>query len=218
MTMTFYCLSGSPFSWKVWLSLERKQLDYDLRILSADAGDLKTPGFIADINPRGKVPAITDNGFVLYESTAIIEYLEDEYPDSGQPLWPRETRRRALARRIAAEVDSYLYPPVRRLVLELISRRDGEPDAATIEESMTALIREFALLERSFNGPFVSGGDPSAADFTLYPLVAILGRIESIRPRYKLGDLIPGSLRGWMKRIEASPYFAGTVPPHWRPQ
>ncbi len=217
MTLTFYCLSGSPFSWKVWLSLERKRRKYDLRILSADAGDLKTPGFTA-ISPRGKVPAITDGGFALYESAAIIEYLEDKYPDSGQPLWPREIRRRALARRIAGEADSYLYPPVRKLVLELISRRDGEPDAATIEESMAALIREFALLERSFNGPFVSDGDPSAADFTLYPLVAILERIESRRPQYQVGDVIPGSLRGWMKRIEALPYFARTVPPHWRPQ
>ena len=66
LAITFYYLSGSPFSWKVWLSLERKQVPYDLRVLSADAGDLKERDFLA-INPRGKVPAIVDDGFSLYE-------------------------------------------------------------------------------------------------------------------------------------------------------
>jgi glutathione S-transferase len=45
MAITFYYLSGSPFSWKVWLSLERKNLSFDLKLLSADAGDLQSPAF-----------------------------------------------------------------------------------------------------------------------------------------------------------------------------
>jgi len=43
MAITFYYLSGSPFAWKVWLSLERKQLGYDLRVLSADAAISRRP-------------------------------------------------------------------------------------------------------------------------------------------------------------------------------
>lgn len=72
MAITFYYLSGSPFSWKVWLSFERKRMSYDLRVLSADAGDLNKPAFLA-INPRGKVPAIVDNRFTLHESSAIVD-------------------------------------------------------------------------------------------------------------------------------------------------
>ncbi|MFA6984657.1 MAG: glutathione S-transferase family protein [Arenimonas sp.] len=217
MAMTFYYLSGSPFSWKVWLALERKQLAYDLRILSSDAGDLKTAEFVA-INPRGKVPAIVDDGFVLYESAAIIEYLQDNYPQSGQPLWPHAVRARALARRIAGEADSYIYPSVRKLVLELIARREGQPDAAIIEEAKAALVGEFALLERSLLGPFVTGSDPSAADFAHYPLAAIIRRIEARQPHYEVGDVLPDGIRKWMEQIGMLPYFAKTTPPHWRPQ
>ena len=217
MAMTFYYLSGSPFSWKVWLALERKQLAYDLRILSSDAGDLKTAEFTA-INPRGKVPAIADDGFVLYESAAIIEYLEDNYPQSGERLWPHAIRARALARRIAGEADSYLYPSVRKLVLELIARREGQPDAAIIEEAKATLVREFALLERSLSGPFVAGVEPSAADFAHYPLAAIIRRIHVRQPHYKVGDVLANGVREWMEQIETLPYFAKTMPPHWRSQ
>lgn len=216
MSITFYYLSGSPFSWKVWLALEHKQLAYDLRVLSAAAGDLKKPEFTA-INPRGKVPAILDDGFVLHESSAILEYLEDEYPRAGKPLWPQEIRRRALARRIAAEADSYVYPHVRRLVLELIERREGRPSATTIEEAKAALVREFALLERSLPGPFAAGAEPSGADFALYPMTAILGRIDARQRDHEVADVIPGGIRQWMSQVEALPFFARTTPPHWRP-
>ncbi|WP_051953161.1 glutathione S-transferase family protein [Methylocapsa aurea] len=214
MTITFYYLSGSPFSWKVWLALERKQLAYDLRTLSADAGDLKRPEFTA-INPRGKVPAIIDDNFALYESGAIVEYLEDKYPQSGKPLWPSEIRSRGLARRLAGEADSYVYPLVRKLVVELITPREESPDAAIIEEIKSMLAGEFMLLECSFVGPFAAGAEPSAADFALYPLAAIIGRIEARQPGYRVGVVVPEGIRLWMTRIEALPYFAKTTPPHW---
>jgi glutathione S-transferase len=216
MSITFYYLSGSPFSWKVWLALEHKQLAYDLRVLSADAGDLKKPELTV-INPRGKVPAILDGGFGLYESSAILEYLEDEYPLAGKPLWPQEIRLRAHARRIAAESDSYVYPHVRRLVLELGERREGRPGATTIEEAKSALVREFALVERSFRGPFAAGSEPSGADFALYPLTAILKRLDARQRDHAIVDVIPDAIRQWMSHVEALPFFARTTPPHWRP-
>ena len=98
--LTFYYASGSPFAWKVWLALEHKAIPYVQRRLSFDAGDLETPAYTA-INPRRRVPAIVDDGFALYESAAIVEYLEDKYAGSGTPLWPHETQARALARRVA---------------------------------------------------------------------------------------------------------------------
>ena len=47
MSIKFHCLSGSPFSWKVWLALEHKALTYDIQVLKADAGDLKCPEYLA---------------------------------------------------------------------------------------------------------------------------------------------------------------------------
>lgn len=217
MPITFYYLSGSPFAWKVWLALEHKQLAYDMRILSADAGELKSPEFMA-INSRGKVPAIVDDGFALYESGAIVEYLEDKYPQSGQSLWPQHANIRALARRIASEADGYIYPWVRKLVQELIMRRDGKPDTMVIEEAKTVLVHEFARLEPAFRGLFISGDQVCAADFALYPLTAILGRIQAKQPSYKVNEVMPEAMAQWTKRMEALPYFSKTTPPHWKPQ
>lgn len=69
MSIKFHYLSGSPFSWKVWLALEHKALTYDIQVLKVDAGDLKRPEYLA-ISPHGKAPAIVVDGFALYESSA----------------------------------------------------------------------------------------------------------------------------------------------------
>jgi glutathione S-transferase len=80
MTVTLYYGSGSPYAWRVWLALEHKQTPYDLEVLSFDTGDLEKPEFL-ELNPRHKVPVLVDGGFVLYESAAIVEYVEERWPD-----------------------------------------------------------------------------------------------------------------------------------------
>jgi glutathione S-transferase len=91
--IAFYYGSGSPYAWRVWLALEQKRIPYELKLQSFSSGDLKTPEYLA-INPRGRVPAIRDDGFALFESVAIMEYLDEAY-DSGVPLYPGDAKRRA---------------------------------------------------------------------------------------------------------------------------
>jgi len=120
MALTFYYGSGSPFAWKVWLILEHKGIPYEFRLLSFDRGDTKSAEFRA-VNPRGKVPAIVDGSFALWESAIIAEYLEERYPQ--KPLLPNDAQACATVRRIAAEADSYLSPAVTQLFeLTLIGR------------------------------------------------------------------------------------------------
>lgn len=215
MAIRFYYLSGSPFSWRVWLALERKAIDYDMILLSADAGDLKQADYLV-INPRGKVPAIVDDGFALYESSAIGEYLEERFAGSGPPLWPGDAVERAVGRRIAAEVDCYVYPPLRRLMEELLFRREGEPDESAIATSREAVTSNLRLITQSSMGDFLLGTEPSLADFALYPMTALLGRLDRRHPQRDFSTLIPAILKSWAERIEALPYFQKTYPPHWR--
>lgn len=215
MPLTFYALSGSPFSWKVWLALEHLAVPYELCVLSADAGDLKSTAFLV-LNPRGKVPVIVDNGFALPESSAIIEYLEEVYGQPGRSLWPSDPRARAIARRFAAQADGYIYPAVRRLVVELLMQRDGSPDPSVIAESRAALAGEFERLEGLFSSAFLAGDAPSAADHALYPLTAILVRVDAKAPGYDLARVIGENVRSWRTRVEGLAYFARTLPPHWR--
>ncbi|MEQ1519597.1 MAG: glutathione binding-like protein, partial [Usitatibacteraceae bacterium] len=63
---------------------------------------------------------------------------------------------------------------------------------------------------------FLAGDKLSGADFTLYPYLAFLGRIDAKKPGYHLPALLPAKVAAWMKRIEALPYFETTYPPHWK--
>jgi len=211
----FYFGSGSPYAWTVWLALEHKQLGYEARRMSFDSGELKTPEFTA-INPRQKVPALFDNGFAMYESTAILDYLDERYSDTGEPIWPGNVQARAVARRRAAEVVAYVDPLNNAILSEVFGAADKVPDAAVIEKGKQALAAELLHIEGWLEKDFLAGEKLSGADFTLYPYVAFLGRVDLRKPGYHLQALLPPRLAAWMKRIEALPYFAKTYPPHWK--
>ena len=214
-TITFYFGSGSPYAWKIWLALEHKKLPYEAKRMTFDGGDLKTAEFTA-INPRQKVPALMDNGFAMYESAAILEYLEDRYPDRGEPLWPKDVQSRAIARRRAAEIVAYVDPINSKIFSEVFGPADKLPDLALVEAGKKALAAELMRIEGWLDEDFLAGEKLSGADFTLYPYVAFLGRIDNRKPGYDLLALVPPKLAAWMKRIEALPYFENTYPPHWR--
>ena len=97
--LRLYWMSGSPFAWRVHLVLEEKGLPYESVLLTASKGELKTPEHLAR-SPRGKVPALEDDGVTLWESTAIVEYLEERYPTP--PLLPGDPAARdGFARAVA---------------------------------------------------------------------------------------------------------------------
>ena len=213
--ITFYFGSGSPYAWKIWLALEHKKLFYEAKRMAFDNDDLKTPEFTA-VNPRQKVPALWDNGFAMYESSAILEYLEDRYRDSGEPLWPKDMHARAIARRRAAEVVSYIDPMNDKILSEIFGPADKVPDIEKIAEGKKALAAELMLIEDWLDKDFIAGDELSGADFTLDPYLAFLDRVDSRKPGYNLLALVPPKLWAWMKRIEALPYFEKTYPPHWK--
>jgi glutathione S-transferase len=196
------------------LALEHKQLPYESRLLSFSAGDHKKPGYLA-INPRGKVPAIVDDGFELYESVAILEYIDARHPDSGAPLYPRDVGAAARVRRIIQEIDLYLGPAATRVSRQVFFKKAEERDTNEIAEARTTLIAELARFERAAGDGFL-GGPLSAADFALYPLLASQRRVALREPVHSvMGDVGPG-LTAWMTRIESLPFYDKTYPPHWR--
>jgi glutathione S-transferase len=213
MALTFYFGSGSPFAWKVWLTLEHKGISYTPRRLSFDKDETRTPEFLK-LNPRGRVPTIVDDGFVLYESNAICEYLEERYPD--KPLLPKDAKGRATVRRLMDEADDGLYKPGSDLMSLVLYVAADKRDHKAIDEAKAKLREELAywrdyLKEDFFAGPL------SLADFAIYPYLRMPVRVEERAPGLglKRADL-PANLAAWMKRIEALAYFDRTVPPHWK--
>lgn len=213
MAITFYYGSGSPYAWRVWLALEHKGLPYELKILSFSEGDLRNPEF-QKLNPRRKVPVIVDDGFALYESVAILEYLQDRYPEAT-PLLPLDIRRRAVARRLMMETDWYLGQAIEHLVDEILFKPARERNEQRIAEAKASCLKELAYIESVLHGDYLAG-EFSAADLCLYPLLALLVRIEKKRPDLNIGEQCDRKVRAWMRRIESLPYFDKTYPPHWR--
>ena len=214
MALTFYYGSGSPFAWRVWLALEHKRLAYELKLMSFSAGDLKTPEYLA-INPRHKVPAIVDDGFALYESAAIVEYLEDKHRAHGDPLFPGDVRQRATVRRIIAENDNYLVQANERLVEQVLFTRKEEWSEEAIAGARKDLGGELARHESVLAAGWFAG-ELSAADHAIYPVIALALRMQMRKPDLAISALIGPRLAAWMKRFEALPYFGKTYPPHWK--
>jgi glutathione S-transferase len=212
MSLTFYYGSGSPYAWKVWLVLEHKAIAYDLRVLSFDRGDTKTPAYLA-LNPRGRVPTIVEDGFALWESSAIAEYLEERFPQ--QPLLPKDLKARATARRLSAEADGTFAPILNRL-FDLTLYAEKPVTAGEIDEAHSRIQDELARLDAELKGPYLLG-ELSLADFAYFPHLRMLKRIDDRQPGKGIPDArLPAGLRAWKSRIEALPYYEKTIPPHWK--
>src|SRR5215468_11292308 len=134
MSITLYYGSGSPFAWRVQLALEHKALDYERKVLSFAAGDTRKPEFVA-LNPRHEVPTIVDGDFVLYESDAIDEYLEDAYPGRGSPLFPSDLRTRATVRRLMREVDNHTRTAIDGVTTYAFQTKPEERDPQKLAEA-----------------------------------------------------------------------------------
>lgn len=213
MALTFHCASGSPYAWRVWLSLEYKGVPYELKMLSFDAGDLKKPEFRA-LNPRGRVPVLVDDGFALYESSAIVEYLEDRFPD-GPRLFSADLRERALQRRMVREVDQYFVEPMEHLADAILFTPKERWSEEAIAAAFAAMKKELAAWEGAIAGDFLAGV-LSAADFTLYPALALALRVARRKPGLADADPLGLKLGAWMRRMQALPITQKTWPPHWK--
>jgi glutathione S-transferase len=201
MAVDFYYASGSPYAWRVWLALEHKGAAYNRKTLSFDAGDLKTPEF-GKLNPRRRVPVLVDDDFVLYESAAVVEYIEDRWPE-GPALFARDMRKRAIQRRMVREADQYLASAVQRF-------------ATGADGGETKDIRqELALWDGAAAGDYLTG-ELSAADLTVYPFVALFLRIAGRKADFVKSDIIGPRLAAWNDRMGALPIVQGSWPPHWK--
>ena len=212
----FYHANGSPFGWRVQLSLEHKGLPYNMNVLSFGSDDFRTESYTA-INPRQLVPSIVDDGYALYESATIVEYLEDKYPDRPR-LLPDDPQKRSFVRRLVNETDFAFYRPVEVLVDELFRKPGPEDwDQDNIAGAKETLIKELALFESYFQGDFLAG-ELSTADFALYPLLSFIGRFELKKTDLGLSQHFGPKILAWREKIKALPYYETTYPPHWRPR
>jgi glutathione S-transferase len=206
----FYYGSGSPFAWRVQLVLEEKGLAYEPVLLSFQRGDLKTPEHLAR-HPHGKVPALSDGPLDLYESTAIVEYLEERYPTP--PLMPADPAARARVRIEELECVEYLGTAFRSVAQQVFFTPPEQRDAGAVTTARERVRAEIARLEQraaARDGSFITGDALTRADTTWLPFLEI-----AARAKVDLDASTPW-LAAWRTRMRARPSYERSYPPHWR--
>ena len=215
MALDFYTGHGSPYGWRVWLALELKGIPYNVKLMSFQAGDTRKPEFIA-INPRHTVPTIVDDGYTLWESLAILEYLDERYT-SGPKLFPGDAKSRARVRRLICESEGYLDKEgLDPITTEYFGKDGAAPDLERVEKAKGRLKEELEYFAKELKGKFFAGDEISAVDLVVYPWYGYVKRITFRKPETKLTEIVPPALKAWAERIESLPFFDKTFPAHWR--
>jgi len=211
MGIRFYYGSGSPFAWRVHLALEEKGIAYEPVLLSFQAGDLKKPEYLR-LSPHGKVPALTDGDLGLYESQAIVEYLEERYPTPS--LLPGDAAARALVRVEELECVSYLAETFFRVARQAFFTPADQRDETALAEARADVAAQLEKLDgrcEARGGQFMMGDALTRADTTWLPFVEISGRGGIQLDSGKTPWLV-----AWRDRMRTRPSYERTYPPHWR--
>jgi glutathione S-transferase len=219
MAFELFWFSGSPFSWRVMLTLEVKQIPYTAHMLEGARGDHKKPEYLA-LNPRGKVPTLRDGDVIVSESIAIMQYAEKKFP--ARPMFGRTALETATIWQVISEFSSYLQEPLFRVAVALLASK--MPDAAAeVRATLPEIHAELGKLEsRLTDISWLAGSDLTAADTTIYPFLALLSRgaLKQAGGELELG-LLPfhgryPRLATWMEQLEGQPGYERAYPPHWR--
>jgi len=194
--MKLYDYPDCPFCQKVRVVLAEKDLEYEKVFVDLRKQDQKAPDFLR-MNPHGKVPVLVDEDEVIYDSTIINEYLEDEYPLPR--LMPEDSQGRALVRMLEDYCDNCFIPPTTMLLAQL-RRPEAERDQARVDQAREELKRALHFVcERLEGNEYLAGSEFTIADAAFAPRMLVLGRLGfEFEPA-----LAP--VQAWIDRIRQRP-------------
>lgn len=187
----------SPRVRKVRIVLAEKGLQYEKVNVDLFKGEQKKPEYLA-INPYGKVPALQDNGTTVYESTIIMEYLNDKYPNP--PLMPTDPGTRARARVLMHYGDNPYESAVAALTGELLIKpmQGGTTDQAVVAKAREDLNACLERLEKELgNNDYLLGSAFTLADIPFVSWAMLF-------PNLKV-EVSSAKVNAWINRLKERP-------------
>jgi glutathione S-transferase len=202
-----HSIPGSPFGRTVLAMLEEKGAPY--RLSPVAPGTFRSPQHLAR-HPFGRVPVLEHNGFSLYETQAILRYLDRVLP--APALTPADPRRVARMDQVMNVNDWYLFQGVgnvigfQRVIGPMLMGLT--PDEAVIAAAMPQARAVFAELARLLGGqPYFAGDEISLADLLVAPQIGFFTQT----PEWSELGTPHANLVAWLARMEARPSMKATT-------
>jgi glutathione S-transferase len=204
---TIHSVPGSPFGRAVLATLEEKGASY--RFAPLGPGASKSPEHLAR-HPFGRIPVLEHDGFVLYETQAILRYLDRVLPEPA--LTPSDPKRAARMDQVMNVNDWYLFQGVGNVIgfQRIVGPKflGLTPDEAAIEAAMPRAHTVFAELARLLGDrPFIAGDTLSLADLHTAPQLGFL----ALTPEWAKLTASHANIVAWIARLEARPSFQATT-------
>jgi glutathione S-transferase len=205
--MILHTVPGSPNGRRVQAVIAHLGLQVEIRHYDLFKGELKLPNYLA-INANAKAPTLQDGDFLLWETTAIMQYLCDKAGDTE--LFPRNPRLRADITRWQSWEGLYFNAALGNLAFETIAkakRNIGPPDALLVEQAKVTLDRFAPVLESHLNGrKYMVGDHITLADYS----VATFGSYATKVP-FNFG-IFPNILK-YFERMEQAEHWPAAAQP-----
>lgn len=203
-----YGVPGSPFLRSACIALEEKRQLYRIHALAP--GDIGGAGH-RELHPFARIPVIEHDGFRLYETQAILRYIDDRFPEP--PLQPRKPRDIARMNQFIGINDCYLFPQAARIIV--FQRIVGPvlmgltPDETVVTAALPTAelcLREIARLRGDQR--FLVGDCLTLADILLAPQLDYLAAIPECAAMLAATPLL-----SWLDRMNARASLKATLPP-----
>ncbi|KQU67847.1 MULTISPECIES: glutathione S-transferase family protein [unclassified Rhizobacter] len=190
----------SSWSMRPWVLMTQAGIPFDEMKIRFDSfePDSKFKGELARHSPTGRVPLLVDDGFAVWDTLAIVEYLAERFPD--KQLWPADVKARARARSVCAEMHSGFsalrshFPMNIEAVLPEVGERLLREHPA-VRADLDRLVQMWSELLQQHGGPLLFGGF-TIADAYFAPVVM---RLLTYRPP------LPPQIAAYAQRVRALP-------------
>ena len=203
-----YGPAGSTYVWSARLALAEKGVTHEL--VDVPFGKHREEPHLSR-QPFAKVPAFEHDGFALYETQAIIRYIDERF--AGTPLQPEDVHQWSRMNQIIGIVDAYAWPSIAGTILfnRMVAPRflGREPDEAAISQALPAARLCLAEIDRLMeDNHFLAADFVTLADLMVIPLLYYFGNIPD--GRAPLAE--HPKLQNWIKHMETRQSFQVTKP------
>jgi len=181
----------SSWSLRPWLAMTHFEIPFKeihLQLFTTDFYRV-----VDEVSPSRRVPALVDDGFVVWDSLAIVEYLAEKFPDLA--LWPKDRQARARARSVCAEMHSGFTQLRAAMPMNFNASLHGRGWNVAVQKDIDRIVSMWEALLEAHGDRFLFG-DFCAADAYFAP---VCGRFDTYRPA------LPQRIEAYRDRVLALP-------------